>query len=78
MATSNKQRLHVKGASEIVLKRCDTYLDGEGNRVEMTSADMDYFNETIDNMADKGNAIGIWYFFRLTSYSSAYSCIGLS
>jgi Ca2+-transporting ATPase len=53
MATSNKQRLHVKGASEIVLKRCDTYLDGEGNRVEMTSADMDYFNETIDNMADK-------------------------
>ncbi len=57
IASSNRQRLHVKGASEIILKRCDTYLDGDGNRVEMTTEVMDYFNEMIDNMADKGTNI---------------------
>ncbi len=54
IASSNAQRLHVKGASEIVLQRCDMYLDAEGNRVDMTSEVVNYFDEMIDSMANKG------------------------
>lgn len=60
IASSNKQRLHVKGASEIILKRCNIYLDAEVKRVEMTSEIMDYFNEAIDNTADKGKSIELY------------------
>jgi len=54
IASSNVQRLHVKGASEIVLQRCESYLDIEGNRVDMTSEILTYFNDMIDSMANKG------------------------
>jgi len=30
-SNSYRKRLHIKGASEIILRSCSTYLDSEGN-----------------------------------------------
>ena len=45
------KRLHVKGASEIILESCHYYLDADGNKQELTEDIKAKINETIKSFA---------------------------
>lgn len=45
------KRLHVKGASEIVLSTCTHYLDSAGNKQELSDAMIEQINDTIQGFA---------------------------
>lgn len=48
-------RLYTKGASEIVLKKCTTILDADGNKIPFSSADRNQMiREVIEKMAGNG------------------------
>lgn len=46
-------RLHTKGASEIVLARCTTYVDASGELKELTAEKAAEYNDFIEYMAGK-------------------------
>ncbi|CAG8510265.1 12139_t:CDS:10 [Ambispora leptoticha] len=55
LATPSKDgeyRVHVKGASEIVLGSCTRYIDGDGNVKELDSKTKGKFEKTIQNFAE--------------------------
>eukprot|EP01125_Pyxidicula_operculata_P008955 TRINITY_DN295_c0_g1_i4.p1 TRINITY_DN295_c0_g1~~TRINITY_DN295_c0_g1_i4.p1 ORF type:complete len:851 (-),score=180.18 TRINITY_DN295_c0_g1_i4:1091-3643(-) len=52
--TSPYYRLFTKGASEIVLKFCTTYIDGDGIVRELDDSLRDHLNSSIEDMAKKG------------------------
>lgn len=45
------QRLHVKGASEIILETCTHYLDKDGNKQPISDEVKELINDTIKNFA---------------------------
>lgn len=45
------KRLHVKGASEIVLATCSHYLDAGGSKVELSDSMVNQLNDTIQGFA---------------------------
>lgn len=45
------KRLHVKGASEIVLATCSHYLDASGSKVELSDSMVNQLNDTIQGFA---------------------------
>jgi Ca2+-transporting ATPase len=47
-------RLHCKGASEIILARCTTQLDENGNVVPLSKTQIKTMEKQIDTMAEKG------------------------
>lgn len=51
--TGYPKRLHVKGASEIILATCKYYLDSEGNKIELTDNMVNQINDTIQSFAKK-------------------------
>lgn len=60
IATTDKSaRLYTKGASEIVLGLCSTFLDKDGNRQKLTSEKKEELNTIINTLASEG----ILYFF---------------
>lgn len=56
------KRLHVKGASEIILESCNYYLDSDGNKQDLTEDVKAKINETIKNFATQAlRTIGFAY-----------------
>jgi Ca2+ transporting ATPase len=55
-ANSPKTRLHSKGASEMVLSKCTSYLDPSGNTVPMSPEKID---EIIKNVVEKMASNGL-------------------
>jgi Ca2+-transporting ATPase len=52
---SNKPyRLYCKGASEIILARCTTQLDENGNTIPLPASQIKTMEKSIDSMAEKG------------------------
>lgn len=47
-------RLYCKGASEIILARCSTQIDENGNVVELQKSQLKTMEQYIDSMAEKG------------------------
>ena len=45
--------LYIKGASEVILRRCSFYLSPEGNAVPITAANRDVINKVISTMASQ-------------------------
>lgn len=59
---NNPKRLHVKGASEIILESCNYYLDADGNKQDLTEDVKAKINETIKNFATQAlRTIGFAY-----------------
>ena len=55
-------RVHVKGASEVILARCSTYLDEQGNKKPLTEEIKQAGLNAIDQMANKAlRCIGLAY-----------------
>jgi len=47
-------RLFTKGASEIILELCDTYVDNSGNTSKLNEQDIDNLKKLIDELASQG------------------------
>ncbi len=47
------KRLHVKGASEIVLKTCTHYLDRNGDKIQLSDSMIEQINDNISSFAKK-------------------------
>ncbi len=50
-------RLFTKGASEIILELCDTYVDNSGNTSKLNEQDVDNLKKLIDELASQGKLI---------------------
>eukprot|EP01012_Entosiphon_sulcatum_P067972 TRINITY_DN978_c0_g1_i1.p1 TRINITY_DN978_c0_g1~~TRINITY_DN978_c0_g1_i1.p1 ORF type:complete len:1474 (-),score=244.23 TRINITY_DN978_c0_g1_i1:2419-6840(-) len=58
--TADRQIIHVKGASELVLQDCKRVLTQDGTSVEITEAERKELEDTISMMAKQGNrTIGV-------------------
>jgi Ca2+-transporting ATPase len=51
--TQSDYRVHVKGASEIVLENCTHYIDSEGEQKELDEKAKNHFTDIISSYADK-------------------------
>lgn len=55
IATYDKvSRIYTKGASEIVLGLCSTYLDKDGNKQKLSAEKKEELNATINKLASEG------------------------
>lgn len=50
---NNQKRAHLKGAAEIVLKSCNTYLNSEGETVMLNEESMNMITNVISNMTER-------------------------